>query len=293
MKKTLLTITLALVIVFSALSIPAMALTDMEGYPIPDLEKPVSLTVRRGQNHEEELLLRLTQPESIVNLYEPYYIAIELDIKINNGAWFFDRTPGHFREPDIADYYEEKYPDISIGSIVLYPGSIIHDEHNSFDSWLYPEFIGLDGWDLTNNTYYFRYRYICEYDAYDGATGAYGYKDVVSLWSDIAAIGKGADSQIPTSLEAPQNLAGQIKKDMNQKPYFTFTHTIPESVIKANQDTEIVGVLDWRPEGGVWASETADGMAYQPGNVLLSSTEFTPPSFDADEIEKQNWQFRM
>jgi hypothetical protein len=64
-------------------------------------------------------------------------------------------------------------------------------------------------------------------------------------------------------------------------------------VIKANQDTEIVGVLDWRPEGGVWASETADGMAYQPGNVLLSSTEFTPPSFDADEIEKQNWQFRM
>ena len=37
MKKTLLIITLELVIVFSALSIPAMALTDMEGNPIPDL----------------------------------------------------------------------------------------------------------------------------------------------------------------------------------------------------------------------------------------------------------------
>jgi hypothetical protein len=179
---------------------------------------------------------------------------------------------------------------------VLFPAHTIHDETNSFDSWIFPEFIGLDGWDMINSTYYFRYRYVYEYSVYDEASDAQGFKDVVSPWSDTAAIGKEASGQAPASLEAPSNLTGELKKDENGRPYFAFTHTIPASVVEANRNVGIISVLDWKIGNGIWASEGAGQMIDQPGNILMSTMEFKPVNitgWSEDKIEQNTCYFRL
>ncbi|MDD4402924.1 MAG: hypothetical protein PHI24_14030, partial [Desulfitobacteriaceae bacterium] len=158
--------------------------------------------------------LKLVFYLGIQELDKPSKLGLqELDMKINDGNWTFNRTPGGFRNTTLEDHYEvllaDLWPGLS-GSFVLYPGSTIQNELNSFDSWLYANWFGFESWGMENNTYYFRFRYVYEYDFYDEATDTWGVKEIVSPWSDVASIGKNASGVIPEKLDAPVNLKGEL-----------------------------------------------------------------------------------
>lgn len=302
MKKQIITL---LVAFFVCLSIPitVLAETDMDGNPLPTLEKPISITVRLTEN-DGEILLRYTQPDSIIeiinNTNDDWEAPIiELDVKINDGDWTFNRTPSGFRIAGLEELYGELladlWPDLA-ASFVLYPGNTIHDELNSFDSWLFADWLGRDSWDLENNTYSFRFRYVYEYDFYDEASDTWGLKEIVSPWSDVTSIGKGASGVIPEKLDAPVNLKGELKKDDDGRPYFYFTYTIPENVREANRHAEIVNFMDWKIGNGQWASESGVLMFMQGGNVIASSMEIDPidkGGLGEVNIEKNTYAFRM
>ncbi|MGE4277757.1 MAG: S-layer homology domain-containing protein, partial [Lawsonibacter sp.] len=295
-------------LMFSVLPVAAGAQSDMNGNPLPVLEQPKSLGVRMAEDNTT-LILRYTQPDSIMDIIENTEEGwepplIELDVKLNEGSWTFDRTPGVFREQALAEYYETSYagiiggtwPGVTGDTFILLPGNTIHDETNAFDAWLYPDWMGLDGWNMENNTYSFRFRYVYEYESYDEASDTWGYMDVVSSWSDTAVIGKNAAGSILQSLEAPSSLAGERKAREKGRPYFYFTYAIPQSVEAANRQVAVVNVLDWKISGGTWASEAGADMFEQPGNVLSSVMEFDPidtGGWGEINIEQNTYSFRM
>ena len=296
----------ALLIVFLlCLSMPitTLAETDMDGNPLPTLEKPVSITARLT-DVTDEMLLRYTQPDSIeeiINNDDDGWAApfIELDMKINDGDWTFNRTPGGFRNTTLEDHYEELLADLwpgLSGSFVLYPGSTIQNELNSFDSWLYANWFGFESWGMEKNTYYFRFRYVYEYDFYDEATDTWGVKEIVSPWSDVASIGKNASGVIPEKLDAPVNLKGELKKYIDGRPYFHFNYTIPEDVKEFNKHIEILNYMDWKIGSGKWASESG-GLLFEQGDNIISSTMDIDPIDNGGlgevDIEKNTYAFRM
>jgi len=275
----------------------------MEGNPLPTLEKPLSITVRHNEN-DGDLLIRYTQPDSIANMIndnEDGWEApfVELDIKINEGNWTFNRTPG-FRTETLETVYDEQLlPDLWPGlaaSFVIYTGSTYQGELNAFDSWLFADWLGLESWDLKNNTYSFRFRYVYEYDFYNEATEEYGWKEIVSPWSEVASIGKNASGKVIEKLSAPANLAGEILTTSADKvPYFHFTYTIPEDVKEANKNVEIVSYMDWKVGSGKWATEGGE-LIYQGGNVLSSVMDIDPidkGGIGEIDIEKNTYAFRM
>jgi len=121
---------------------------------LPILEKPASLTVRDGGN--DNLLLRLTQPNSImesIESEEEILVLYELDFKINDGLWKFDKNWAGVTVPEgVIGYYESIY---DIMNVTLYLNHIGHDERNAIDLPIFPENLGLDTFDLQNNTYSF------------------------------------------------------------------------------------------------------------------------------------------
>ncbi len=285
------------------LPLTSLANVDMDGNPLPVYEKPESISVR-STDLESELLIRYTHSDRMAELiydqdddWETPFI--ELDIKINDGDWTFNRTPGGFRTDTLETLYEELLEDLwpgIAGSFVLYPGSTIHDDLHSYDSWLYSSWLGLgDSWDLANNTISFRFRYVYEYEFLDAASDTYGFKDVVSPWSDVASIGKGASSELPEKLNAPENLKGELLKDKDGKPYFHFTYTIPDDVKLANRQTEIENCMDWKVGASSWSSER-DLMYMHGGSILTSTMDVNPiekEELSTVNIDKNTYAFRM
>ncbi len=252
---------------------------------LPVLGKPASLTVRDSGNND--LLLRLTQPNSIMEymeldeMDEYIWIMYELDFKINDGPWKFNKNWAGVIVPDgVLGYYESYYDKMNVVACL---NNIGHDERNAIDIPIFPESLGLKAFDLQNDTYSFRYRYLYEYEAPNPATGEWGYKVIASPYSETAVIGKAQASAIPDSLEAPSNLKGELKTAENGRPYFHFNFVIPQSVEDANKATAVFTKLDWKIGSGKWATELAGVEPFEKAGDMLSD------DVDVDPIDEGGW----
>ena len=248
---------------------------------MPVLEKPASLTVRDGGNND--LLLRLTQPNSIMEYMESdVSILYELDFKINDGPWKFDKNWAGITVPEegVIGYYESIY---DIMNVTGYLNNIGHDERNAIDIPIFPPNLELNTFDLQSNSYAFRYRYLYEYEAQDPATEEWGYKVIASPYSETATIGKAQGSAIPDSLEAPSKLTGELKTGDQGRPYFHFKFVIPQSVEDANKATAIFTKLDWKIGNGNWATELAGVAPFEKAGDMLSD------DVDVDPIDEGGW----
>ena len=260
------------------------------------LEAPKNLSVRLDSDTNNTLILRMTQPDSIINLMnnDETWIQYEFDWKVNNGSWNYNTKWESPSSIDFVGFYDN-YEDAPIG----YLNTIKHDDENSIDVlFISLHFLGIENFDLQNNTYTFRFRYVLdsptEYE--DPETGDALYKYVVSPYSKEVSIGKNAQGSLPNSLEAPLNLTGELKTLKNGQPYFNLTYTIPESVKDANQLTSIRNMVDWKIGNGTWASE--NGLTpFHTGNSMLTHTIDIDPiesgAWDEINIEENTYYFRM
>jgi outer membrane lipoprotein-sorting protein len=257
-----------------------------EGEPPASLEKPVSLSIRTGE--VDDFLLRMTQPDSIMNLIEDdYWILYEFDWKFNDSPWKFNKSWDRSGDISMYEYYESTY---ELWNVCGFLNNIGHDERNAIDILAFPASFSLEAFDLQNNTYSFRYRYVYEYDDGDG------YSFVVSPWSDVASIGKSSAAQIPNSLEAPQNLAGELRKQENGQPYFHFTCNIPKSVEEANKLTDVWNALDWKIGSGSWATESGRLPLEKADHMLFDNVDIDPideGGWAEVDIEENTYYFRM
>lgn len=272
--------------------LPTAVLAAGEGQPV--LEKPVSFTVRKDPTNDNGLLLRFTQPDSIMRyVYDDITIFYELDWRINNGPWKFDSNwDGVVLEQGIELYYEEIYEHY----LPVYGlNSIFHDERNSFEIPIFPWSLDVANLDLQNNTYSFRFRYLYEYDARDPVTGEWGYSYIAGPWSNVASIGKDADSMIPNKLDAPENLKVELKNRPNGQPYFYMTLDIPESVVEANQAVNVCAYVDWKIGDGKWATESGE-LPFQKGDrSLWDDAEMDPVdegTWAEIDIKENTYYFR-
>ena len=253
------------------------------------LDQPSGLSVRPGDGGE--LFLRLTQPDSIMELMndeeDEIWLLYELDWKINDGPWKFNKSWNGTSDVSVMEYYETAYDRFAVCG---YLNNIGSDERNAFDIFVFPEFLGLEDFDLQNNTYSYRYRYVFEYD--DGE----GYSFVVSPYSEIASIGKASSAQIPSSLESPKNLAGELRKHEDGQPYFHFTCTIPDSVEAANKQARIATKVDWKIGSGKWATESGNRPFEKADNMLADDLDVDPideGGWAEVNIEQNTYYFRM
>lgn len=272
----------AIILLFCLMLVmPATVLAE-EG-DLPVLEKPASLTVRSNDNGVD-LLLRLTQPAGIMKYVESHelWVLYELDFKINDGPWKFDKNwAGVILPEGVIPYYEGLYDQMNVTG---YLNNIGHDERNAIDIPIFPESLELDAFDLQNDTYSFRYRYLYEYEAQDPSTEEWGYKVIASPYSETASIGKAQGSAIPDSLDAPFNLAGELKTGEEGRPYFHFTFVIPPSVEDANKLTAVWTKLDWKVGSGKWATELAGAEPFDKAGDMLSD------DVDVDPIDEGTWE---
>ena len=259
---------------------------------LPVLEKPVNLGVRN--NKDITVILRLTQPDSIMRLRDEYVIACEIDWKINDGPWHTEKDwEGVFLPSGLLTYYEETYGSLEICHNL---SGAAHDDQNAYDIPMHYWSIGLQSpYDLQNNTYYFRYRYIFEYPAQDPATGQWGYMVVTSPYSNVATIGKGQGA-IPDKLEAPANLKVELKtREDTGMPYFYFTLDIPDSVKEANKTVPVSTCVDWKINGGKWATELKELPFAAAGLMLTDALEGDPVDkggFGEIDIKENTYYFR-
>jgi hypothetical protein len=249
---------------------------------LPVLGKPASLTVR--SDGDGGLILRMTQPDGIMKYLDSedsFWILYELDFKINDGPWKFDKNwEGIIVQDGVIPYYENLYEVMNVAAIL---NNISHDEKNSTDIPVFPWNLELESFDLQNNSYSFRYRYLYEYEAQDPATGEWGYKVIASPYSDIVTISKDQGGAIPDSLEAPSNLGGELKTRENGQPYFSFNLNIPESVEDANKVTDVWTKLDWKIGNGKWATELAGVEPFEKTDRMLSD------DVEVDPIDEGRW----
>jgi len=274
MMKKVLILLLCLLLVM-----PAAALAEDEELPL--LEKPASLTVR--SNEHNDLQLRLTQPASLMKYIagQDIWVMYELDFKINDGPWKFAKDwAGVILPEGVIPYYESVYDQMNVAGFL---NNISHDERNAIDLPILPRNLGLEAFDLQNSTYSFRCRYLYEYGALDPASGEWGYKVIASPYSEIASIGKGQGSAIPGSLEAPINLAGELKSGEEGRPYFHFTFVIPPSVVNANKQTAVWTKLDWKIGSGKWATEQSGVVPFEKAGDMLAD------NVDVDPIDEGGW----
>lgn len=233
----------------------------------------------------------MTQPDSILELMndeeDEIWLLYELDWKINDGPWQFDKSWIGTSDVYVMEYYETTY---ELFNVCGYLNNIGHDEKNAFDIAVFPQNLSREDFDLQNNTYSNRYRYVYEYE--DGA----GWGMVVSPYSETASIGKALSAQIPSSLESPKNLAGELKKYENGQPYFHFTCTIPDSVEAANKQTRIATKVDWKIGNGQWASESGAIPLEKADNMLADDVDVDPideGGWAEVNIEQNTYYFRM
>lgn len=278
------------IIIFVLLVMPCPAYAEVDELPV--LEKPVSLSVRSDEYGD--LQLRMTQPAKIMELMEEEYgIFWEIDWKINDGQWKFDSHWDNFSEQYLIEYYENLYEWFNVALALNHIG---HDERNSIDVPVFPESLQVEEFDLQNNTYSFRYRYVYEYEHFDPATETWGYRFVTSPYSDIASIGKDAAGRLPDSLVAPENLKGELKEYKDGQPYFYFTCNIPESVEESNKQTSIWNLLDWKIGNGKWASESNGILLGKGHENLIDDMDVDPideGGWGEIDIKKNTYYFRM
>lgn len=260
------------------LGMPAAVRAEEENLPV--LEKPASLTVR--SNEDNDLLLRLTQPASIMQYIEDdISVLFELDFKINDGPWKFAKSWIGVVVPEgVIGYYESLYDKMPVAGFL---NNIGHDEKNAIDMPIFPFSLEQDSFDLQNNTYSFRCRYLYEYEIQDPGTGEWGYGVIASPYSETTSIGKVHGDLVPDSLEAPFNLRGELKTKEDGQPYFHFTLSIPESVETANKMTAVWTKLDWKVGSGKWATELAGVEPFEKADEMLSD------DVDVDPIDEGAW----
>jgi outer membrane lipoprotein-sorting protein len=121
-------------------------------------------------------------------------------------------------------------------------------------------------------------------------------EDISLHYSEVATIGKGQGSAIPDSLEAPQNLAGELKKYENGQPYFHFTFNIPKSVEDTYKVTRVWTKLDWKIGNGKWATELAEVEPFEAADMLFTDNVDVDPidegSWDEIDIKENTYYFR-
>jgi hypothetical protein len=258
---------------------PAAVLAQEDEPPV--LEKPANLGVRNDR--DITMILRLTQPDSIMKHMENnWYIACEIDWKINDGPWQTEKNwEGVFIPDGLWSYYEETFGDLEIFHAIASMG---HDDRNAVDIPMHHWSIGLQSpYDLQNNTYSFRYRYIIDYPAQDPATGEWGYMVVTSPYSNVVTMGKGQGSAIPDKLEAPANLKVELKtREDTGMPYFYFTLDIPKSVEEANKAIPVSTRVDWKIGDGKWTTES-DGLPFSAAGLMLTD------ALEGDPVDEGEW----
>jgi len=248
------------------------------------IEKPMNLSIR---DDDGIFRIRWKNPDSVLKLYndiidDGHELMLVIDWKLNDGAWNITACSN---EPDYDadkhDYFSENI------------GTLLTDTDNTqekfFVTWHFvPE--SFEPFDLANDTYYFRARYVLQ--NYDEKI-----PPVYSQYSDVTAIGKNAAANTVTKLDPPQNLSVKVEKNINGSPYFVLNWTVPESVKEANNLFPVYHRLDFKAGDGKWLSETGDeSLDIAPSKLLASSTSFDPIEKElADEIviEENVYSFRI
>lgn len=280
---------LSIALVF-ALVLSCTFFVQAEKSPPTSLEKPQSPAL--WQSHESTLEFRWTNPPSILQVTNDvndaeYHATFSylIDWKKNDGNW-------NVAVPTSDPIWDDSLHGQFSGNMP----NVMFDENGVaetfFVTWhLDPTQNAASAYDLKNNTYYFRIRYLLE--AYDGE-----FEPVYSSYSDTAAIGKDAESKKITELAAPKELKAVVMKDSNGKPYFQLNWIIPESVTEANKLMPVHHIIDFKIGDGKWLSENHswDWLPTAPSGLFLSTDTFDPVDIGlADEvvIEENIYSFRV
>ncbi len=278
MKKRLLTLLLAVILIFPA-SVISFA------------ENPVSLEAPQNVNvyYDQSIRLRWTVPESIVNAMqneewdgELYYC---IDWKVDNGPWHFDVPKVN---SSTYDWDEETHV-----HFFGYLGNIASDEDNVQEAFFVHWSFGYENdedIDLANNKYTFRMRFAFEpYDSEEGDDF------ITSPYSNEVSIGGSEMIQPPKTIEAPQNLKAELKYDDNKKPYFALNWTNPDSVSKINEAYPIRVKIDFKVGNGEWHS-VINGHDWWGGIPYTSREDFDPIEkdyVDGISIEENEYYLRI
>ncbi len=279
------------IIIFTMVFLLAFGVCVKAEKPIPtSLEKPINLTVR---DDDGILRPRWTNPSSIIQAthginnsdYEYYANLYYLfDWKKNDSNWNVCPTPNdpNFND-EIHGYFYMSMPNIQTDEK--------GNSENFFVVWhLDPTKGPSDSFDLKNNTYYFRMRYALDSDSNEFTT-------VYSSYSDVFAIGKNANATEIKKLDPPTNLKVEVKKDMNNKPYFQLNWTIPQSITDASKHIPVYHRIDFKVGNGKWASEKEFDSMAMAGSKLLQSTDTLDPVeknyVDKVVIEENVYYFRV
>ncbi|HEX2947040.1 MAG TPA: S-layer homology domain-containing protein [Clostridia bacterium] len=240
-----------------------------EAKPLPaSLEAPSSISCRATSS---SILVRFTEPASVNALHMPksgYLGSLYaiFDYKKNNGEWAlgekeFGETTGSL--PSIPE----------VNKWLKRPSSALHDMNNTMEYFFIARGLEPGGeFDFKNNTYYFRVRYV--FEVYKGNNQ---YTHVSSPYSAVAGYGKDAKPNLPASLEAPQNLKGELLTEKNGRPYFMLNWENPASITEGNKAINISHRIDWKVGNGTWASETRNMNEYVAGSGLLDNSEKCNP----------------
>lgn len=254
------------------------------------LEKPQDIAIRSEGG--SRFNLRWTNPESIINTVQNIVdgeyeadLSYLVDWKKNDGVWNVaipSSDPNW--EGNVHGYFSGNMP------------NIMFDERNATEvmivTWYMDPSLGpASTYDLINDTYYFRVRYLLEPDNDKS-------EPIYSSYSEVAAIGKNAISETITKLDAPQDLKVEIKKKSDGKPYFQLDWVIPESITQANKQLPVYHFIDFKAGNGKWLSETTkwDGMLGAVANLLTSSDTLNPVEenlVDKVVIEENIYYFRV
>lgn len=280
---------LVFIMVF-ALILSCILYVSAEGTAPISLEKPQDVGIR--SEGASQLNLRWTNPESIIKIVKDIEdgeykaeLSYLVDWKKNDGNWNIaipSSDPNW--EGNVHGYFSGNMP------------NVMTDERNVAETiiitwYLDPALDGTSTYDLINDTYYFRVRYILEPDADE-------LEPIYSPYSEVAVIGKNAISTTITKLDAPQDLKVEIKKDSSDKPYFQLDWVIPESITQANKELPVYHFIDFKVGNGKWLSETTkwDGMPGAVANLLVSSDTLKPVEenlVDKIVIEENIYYFRV
>jgi hypothetical protein len=259
MLKKLLALTITLILVLSC-SLFAFAETMLP----TSIEKPQNLSIRLEGN--SEFMIRWTNPASVLNLVENmldegHSLLYAIDWKMNDGDWNIgDITPNspNYNDEIHSYFFKDLYG--------------VHQDENGVSesfivTWhLHPETIETNTvFDLINNTYYFRMRYIVQPYEDD-------LENILSPYSETVAIGKGVGDVTVTKLDAPTELKVKVVKE-NVKPYFQLDWKIPDSISDLNKKLPVYHIIDFKVGDGNWLSETTDwnSMPKAPSGLLSSS----------------------
>lgn len=254
------------------------------------IEAPQDLSLRL--DHDSTINFRWTNPTNALKIlddisnseyYAEFYYLI--DWKLNDGAW------------NVAVKSSDPNFDFDLdGQFTANMGNIMFDDNGVsetfFVTWhLDPSLETAIPYDLQNNTYYFRIRYVLE--SYDGE-----FEPIYSPYSEVEAIGKNADGTVITKLDAPHNLKVEVIKDSNNKPYFQLNWVIPETITEANKKLPVYHIIDFKIGDGKWLSETTgwDSLPIAPSGLLKSTDTFDPIEenfVDKVVIEENIYYFRL